>query len=238
VRFPHQCLIAEIAFDPVAIPVGKDPGNWDKLAQRNLAWSDLGSAEALCSFEIKPTRAGQPLGAPPDELMIDWRRTPVEGTAQVYLPALDADEVLKLAGRMYATHSLTRADGHTLACRTRGITYIPIPPGGSVDHAGLLSVQLPDPLRRGERFDVVDRRDRHHGARRKREPRRDSLAARARRLPARDPGQRQSRPARARRAAAVGHALDRPSNPGPQPLVSRLYPLPRQARRPRLELRR
>src|SRR5262245_4920913 len=28
----HQCLIAEIAFDPVAIPVGKDPSNWDKLA--------------------------------------------------------------------------------------------------------------------------------------------------------------------------------------------------------------
>ena len=39
VRSLHQCLIAEIAFDPVAIPTGKDPGNWDKLAQRNLAWS-------------------------------------------------------------------------------------------------------------------------------------------------------------------------------------------------------
>lgn len=40
----HQCLVAEIAFDPIPIPVGKDPHNWDKLAQRNLAWSDVGSA--------------------------------------------------------------------------------------------------------------------------------------------------------------------------------------------------
>ena len=25
----HQCLIAEVAFDPVAIPLGKDPSIWD-----------------------------------------------------------------------------------------------------------------------------------------------------------------------------------------------------------------
>ena len=43
----HQCLIAEVAFDPVAIPPGKDPSNWDKLAQRNIAWSDVGSATAV-----------------------------------------------------------------------------------------------------------------------------------------------------------------------------------------------
>jgi len=156
-RFPHQCLVAEIAFDPIPIPVGKDPGNWDKLAQRNLAWSDLGSAQALCSFEVKASNAGQRLGTPPDELMIDWRRTPAEGTANVYLPALDTDEVVRLADQLYATHGLTRADAHTIACRTHGITYIPLTPGGIVDHAGLLSVELPDALRRGERFDVVVR---------------------------------------------------------------------------------
>ena len=51
----HQCLIAEIAFDPVPIPLGQNPANIDKLAQRNLALSDVGSAHALSTFEMKPT---------------------------------------------------------------------------------------------------------------------------------------------------------------------------------------
>ncbi|WP_051970876.1 M14 family metallopeptidase [Kitasatospora azatica] len=41
IRNPHQCLIAEIAYDPVAVPTGATPSTSDKLAQRNLAWSDL-----------------------------------------------------------------------------------------------------------------------------------------------------------------------------------------------------
>lgn len=41
IRNPHQCLVAEIAFDPITIPSGATPSTSDKLAQRNLAWSDL-----------------------------------------------------------------------------------------------------------------------------------------------------------------------------------------------------
>jgi hypothetical protein len=40
-RNHHQCLVAEIAFDPVSIPTGATPSTSDKLAQRNIAWSDL-----------------------------------------------------------------------------------------------------------------------------------------------------------------------------------------------------
>lgn len=156
-RSPHQCLIAEIAFDPVTIPVGKDPGNWDKLAQRNLAWSDLGSGIALTTFEVRPTPVALPQGQTPDELMIDWRGTPTTGRASIYLPAVDASNVLKLADRMYPSHGLSSSDPHTLHCRTHGITYIPIPAGSSGDHAGLLSVDLPDTIRRGESFDVIVR---------------------------------------------------------------------------------
>ena len=38
VRSQHQCLLAEIAFDPDPIPAGADPSTSDKLAQRNLAF--------------------------------------------------------------------------------------------------------------------------------------------------------------------------------------------------------
>ncbi|WP_215734518.1 sialidase family protein [Geobacter grbiciae] len=151
----HQCLIAELAFDLTPIPIGKDSSNWDKLAQRNISWSDAGSAQAVTTFEIRPTPMGLPVGQTPDELMIDWGNTPQGRTASIYLPAVGADTVLAMADRMYTSHRLTRADAHTLHCKTGGITYVPIPPGGTVNYAGLLSVDLPDHLPRGDVYTVA-----------------------------------------------------------------------------------
>jgi murein tripeptide amidase MpaA len=151
----HQCLIAEISFDKVVIPIGVDPSNWDKLAQRNLAWSDIGSAQALSTFEIRPTPTGLPADQTPDELMIDWRHLPKGSSAQIYLPAVSAADVLAMANKMYTSHRLTRADEHTIKCTTGGITYVPIPAGGNTNYAGLLSVELADPVRLGQIFDVV-----------------------------------------------------------------------------------
>lgn len=151
----HQCLIAELAFDLTPIPIGKDTSNWDKLAQRNIVWSDAGSAQAVTTFEIRPTPTGLPTGQTPDELMIDWGNTPKGVVASIYLPAVSADTVLAMADRMYTTHRLVRADAHTLQCKTGGITYVPIPPGGTVNYAGLLTVDLPDHLPRGDVYTVA-----------------------------------------------------------------------------------
>jgi len=153
----HQCMVAEIAFDPVAIPVGKDPSNWDKLAQRNIAWSDVGSARAVDTFDVRPTPAGLRPHQTPDELMIDWGNTPGGSTAQIYLPAVNSSDILAMADKMYYSHRLANADAHTLQCRTGGITYIPIPPGTSVNYAGLLSVEMPAHLRQGQAFSIVVR---------------------------------------------------------------------------------
>jgi hypothetical protein len=153
----HQCLVAEIAFDPIPIPPGKDPHNWDKIAQRNIAWSDVGSAQALSTFEIRPTPIGLPPGQPPDELMIDWGNLPEGSAARIYWPVIQAAEVLDMAARIYASHRLLQIDEHTIACHAHGITYIPIPPGGIRNYAGVLSVALPDTLRRGESFNVIVR---------------------------------------------------------------------------------
>ncbi len=158
IRNLHQCLIAEIAFDPVAIPNGKDPSNWDKLAQRNLAWSDIGSAQAVTTFEVRPTPSGLPVGQTPDELMIDWGNTPTGSTAQIYLPAVRAADVLEMAHRLYGLHRLVRIDDHTLGCRTGGITYVPIPPRAlDSNYAGLLSLDPSTSVRKGDVFHVVVR---------------------------------------------------------------------------------
>jgi hypothetical protein len=162
-RNPHQCLIAEIAFDPVPIPAGKDPGNWDKLAQRNLAWSDIpnpgvdGSRRALDTFEIKATPTKLPAHLPPDELMIDWVNLPAGSVASIFLPEVDAAEALKTADRLYGSHGLQFGDAHTIDCHARGITYVPIPAASAVNYAGLLSVDLPVGVKKGQEFSVIVR---------------------------------------------------------------------------------
>ncbi len=155
-RNSHQCLIAEIAFDLVPIPLGKDPSNWDKLAQRNIIWSDVGSAEAVTTFEFRPTPAYLPSGQLPDELMIDWGKVP-SSLASIFIPSIKTVEILAIADRLYGTHRLSRLDDYTLQCPTGGITYIPLPPGASINQPGLLSVNLPGNLPRGRAFTAVIR---------------------------------------------------------------------------------
>jgi hypothetical protein len=153
----HQCLIAEIAFDPATIPLGADSSDWDKLAQRNIAWSPVGSAQAVTSFEIRPTAVGRPAGQQADELMIDWGTLPVGSVASIYLPAVSSDEILSMASRMYTDHGLTRADDHTVEVRAAGVTYLPVPPGSGSNYAGLLAITLPSSMRRGQTHSVVVR---------------------------------------------------------------------------------
>jgi hypothetical protein len=160
-RNSHQCLIAEISFDPISIPGGKDPFNSDKLAQRNLAWGDLanpgvdGSRRAINNFEIRPTPQTLPPHETPDELMIEWGNVPAGTTAQIYLPAVDVDDVLRTADGMYTTHSLARVDSHTIECAADGIVYIPVPRGPELNFAGLLSLDFPAGIMRGQHFNVV-----------------------------------------------------------------------------------
>jgi hypothetical protein len=186
VRSPHQCLVAEIAYDPVAIPAGVDPSTTDKIAQRNLAWVSIpnpgqdGSRRVPQPFELRPTPATQFQAEPAsrfDELMIDWGALPAGSTAQIYLPAVSADEVLELAKSLYTTRRLQKIDPNTLGCRAEAVTYIPLPAGLNVDKAGLLTVDIPAGIRRGERFDVVVRQITHAQSRRRQPPPQLGLAA-------------------------------------------------------------
>jgi len=163
VRNPHQCLIAEIAFDPVPIAVGATPSRSDKIAQRNLAFSNqanpgiASSRRAVETFEINPTPASAGQGERPVELMIDWADMPPDQEARIYLPGVDADTVLAIAGPLYAAHDLQRADAHTLAFTTGGFSMMPLPPSTSGNLAGLLSVRLPDTIRKGQQFTITVR---------------------------------------------------------------------------------
>jgi hypothetical protein len=153
----HQCIVAEVAFDPVSIPLGLDPSNSDKLAQRNIAWADVGSAEAATTFEVRPTLQTLPQDEKPDELMIDWGTTPIGSVAQIYLPGTGPSEILSMASRMYMRNPLSRVDDHTVKCRAHGVTYVPVPRGAGSNLAGLLTIETPLAMRRGKTHTVVVR---------------------------------------------------------------------------------
>lgn len=162
VRGLHQCLVAEIAFDGDPIATGASTASSDKLAQRNLAIVQSDNPGSAAShrvqhtFDIKTTRATLTPSEKHDELMIDWGSTPRGSVATIYMPQVKAAEVLGLAGRTFNLQTLERVDDHTLRCKTGGVTYVPIPQGvGAI--AGLLTVDLPAALRRGQVFKIVVR---------------------------------------------------------------------------------
>jgi Pro-kumamolisin, activation domain/Subtilase family len=154
--FPHQCLVAEIRYDDTPIPAGETTSTSDKLAQRNIAWIDgpnpggPASRRMTHPVQLRPT---SPLAVAPDELMIQWGTVPSASQAHLYLPSLDAETIVGLAQTRYPVQQLRLADAHTIAMATRGITYLPVPEGTALT-AGLLSVDLPPGVKRGDSYSL------------------------------------------------------------------------------------
>jgi len=162
-RSGHHCLVAEVAFDPDPIPPSADPSTSDKLAQRNLAFvpapnpGTTASRRVPQTFELKPTSLALTPGIPPDELEIAWGPVPAGSAAEIYLPGASADAILTLADQLYTTHRLSRVDPHTLRCPAAGLSYIPLPAGPADSLTALLTMDLPEGIRKGEKFRVVVR---------------------------------------------------------------------------------
>lgn len=161
VRNQHQCLLAEIAFDLDPIQAGATPSTSDKLSQRNLTLvpsanpGEVTSRRIPATFELKPTV--QRLAQTPDELMIDWGTVPDGSTARIYLPTISADDILELAAKRYSGGRLQRVDAHTVECQVGQVTYLPIPSGPELNHTGLLTIDLPPGVRKGQMFHAVIR---------------------------------------------------------------------------------
>jgi hypothetical protein len=170
----HNCLVAQIAYQDAPIEneggVIESPENSDKLAQRNLQVSTSGNPGFPATHRVPQTIDVRPSPPPqstartsilsyPDEMMIDWGKTPIGTVANIYWPGVDAASVLQLAGRLYPTNTLSVADAHTIRCEVVSpLTYIPIPFGSGGSFAGLLTVDLPASVRVGNEFDIVVRR--------------------------------------------------------------------------------
>jgi hypothetical protein len=151
----HQCLIAEISFDPITIPPGDVPGISAWLAQRNLGFDAMTAAyRMLSTFDIKPTSPTALASSKPDELMIDWTALPAGSIASIYLPSANAEQIASAAAGMYGSRIFIPVDAKTVRCDALGVTYMPIPRAqGNV--AGLVDVKLPRAVHKGDRLTVT-----------------------------------------------------------------------------------
>jgi hypothetical protein len=169
----HHCIVAQIAYDGAPIVnaggVTERPENSDKLAQRNLQITHSSNPGQAATHRIPQTFDLRPSPAPaaspaelagyPDELMIDWGATPAGSLASIYWPQVSASDVLRLAAQLYGTHQLSAGDPQTIRCAvTRGVTYVPIPADLPQNLAGLLTVDLPPTVVKGQEFNGIVRR--------------------------------------------------------------------------------
>jgi len=163
IKNAHQCLVAEIAYDPDPIANGATPGGSDKLAQRNLSIissanpGDPASHRIPNVFELWPVPATAGGASAPDELLIDWGNVPAGTSATIYIPEIDAAQIVALARGRGRASAIAQVDGQTITLPTGGIGYVPLPPGAVFGLTGLLTIDLPETVKKGEFYSVVVR---------------------------------------------------------------------------------
>ena len=156
----HLCVVTEVIYAGAPIPSGANPATSDKISQRNLAISTVAnpglsaSRVAMHTFEIEATPGVVSSALPPDELLLTWSRAIPSGTyLNLHIPSWNAQDVVDLADRFYARHEIRAIDAHTIEIPGGGDRYVPIP-RSLRRQTGVLSVQLPLGIRKGQRFDL------------------------------------------------------------------------------------
>jgi hypothetical protein len=159
----HQCIVAQIEFPGAPIPDGATPYASDKLAQRNIAFSEIAnpgldaSRMAFHTFEIEAAPGIVSEALPPDELLLDWRGPVPDGTeVRIYVSGWQAADVVALADRFYARHDIREVDAQTIALPGGGTRYVPLPPSQQ-RWTGVLIADFPIGVKRGQRFDLAVR---------------------------------------------------------------------------------
>jgi hypothetical protein len=109
------------------------------------------TAKAQSAAAVVTTR---PRG--PDELIIRWNNVPRNSEATIYMPEIEADEILALSALRQHPTVLAKVDAHTLRCRLADVTFIPLPMNRKGTIAGLMSLTLPHGIKAGQvyRFSV------------------------------------------------------------------------------------
>jgi Galactose oxidase-like, Early set domain len=157
------------------------PANNDNLAQRNLVLVKSGNPGSVASrtvqttLLVKPSRgksqelvpmrvmpqvtqvlhANRVRVAGPDELLIRSKNLPKRSVCTLYMPDVDADEVLTLAARRFSPARIDRVDDHTICFSIHNLTFVPLPGSRTRPIPGLMSVELPEGVKKGQVFTIT-----------------------------------------------------------------------------------
>lgn len=169
IRGLHQCLVAEVYFEGDEIPEGATPASSENLSQRNLMYvespnpGEPWTRTVQHTFEIKAATQAPAFAAAvvadsrewrPDELMIRWNDLPRDSQVTLYMPGV-ASEVLGMAERNYDAGRLEQSEAHALRCLPGDVTYVPLPAARKENIPALLSIELPEGIKRGDEFNIV-----------------------------------------------------------------------------------
>jgi hypothetical protein len=184
VRGRHQCLVAEVYFEPDETSPGETPGSSDNLSQRNLAIlfsENPGGPDSHTvwhTFEVKPstlpkvpeqvllqavplevlqfiaTHAAQRPRLAADELLFRWYNLPDDSEVTVYFSDIDTAEIMRLAAARLSPVAFTVVDKHTVRFRVADATWLPLPGGRTLHIPALLSVKLPDTVVYGQSYRI------------------------------------------------------------------------------------
>jgi hypothetical protein len=89
-----------------------------------------------------------------DELVFFWNNLPKNSLVEVYIPGIPVTDIFNYRSLRHAPKSVQIVNENTLRLLVEEITYLPIPPFYGDNLAGLITVQLPKGIKKGQRFKV------------------------------------------------------------------------------------
>jgi hypothetical protein len=90
-----------------------------------------------------------------DELMIRWNDLPRDSRITLYLPDVDARQIVAAAAARNGPPILWARDGDTILSRVGDVSWIPVPGPRALNIPGLLSIELPPTVSKGQTFTVT-----------------------------------------------------------------------------------
>ena len=132
---------------PEAIGVGHHGHHDHHAPLAHVAAAHAAAQPAAAAAAVRPRRE-------PDELMIRWNNLPRDSRVSLYLPDVDARQVVAAAASRNGPPVLAAREADTVICRVGDVTYVPIPGPRALNIPGLITVELPPTVSTGQTFTI------------------------------------------------------------------------------------
>lgn len=91
----------------------------------------------------------------PDELLIRWNNLPRDSRVSLYMPDVDAFQIVAAAAARNGPAVLQSRDSDTVLCKVGDVTYVPVPGPRALNIPGLISIELPPTVTKGQVYKVT-----------------------------------------------------------------------------------